>query len=135
MIETQEIVDRLSSFGYTCNINDVSLVSYLQKKVESHVKHFCNIKTIPDCLKYVVIDGICGEFLGQKKATGQLTETQMQSINNSVSGAIKSIQEGDTKVEYATSNNVMDGSILFDNLIQSLEISNDILISHRCLRW
>ena len=135
MIDKQEIIDRLATFGYTYADTDMYLLSYAQSKIESHIKHFCNIKTIPECLKYEVIDSVCGEVLGQKKATGQLSEEQIQKIVGGSSGTVKRIQDGDTTVEYATSSNVMDSSVLFDNLVKSLEISYDSLIAHRCLKW
>ena len=126
MITIDEIKQRLNSFGYTVDSNDTFALGFLIKKVENHIKHECNIDTVPDDLNQVWIDCVCGEFFAEKKATGQLTDIQIEQI-------VKKIQDGDTTVEYATTT---DSETLFNAFTTRLINSGKYdLIRHRRLVW
>ena len=119
----EEVKTRLESLGVD---GDDVVISFAIQKAETHVKHFCNIDEIPECLDNVVIDMACGEVLMLKKAMGQLKEIQIDQI-------VKKIQDGDTTVEYATTT---DPESLFNSYVSRLiDGHNDDLIAHRKLRW
>lgn len=109
MITINDITNRLKSFGYVEG-NDTFALNFLIKKVENHIKHECNIDDVPDGLSQVWIDLVCGEFLAEKKATGQLTDLQIEAV-------VKKIQDGDTTVEYSATT---DANVIFDKFINNL---------------
>lgn len=125
-MDLEKIKLRLKSLGYEVVEGDDFALTFIMGKVDQHIKHFCNIKELPECLEYVFIDMCCGEFLQDKQGTGQLTETQIEPI-------IKKIQDGDTTVEYSST---VDSLVLFNQLVDKLinGYKND-LIRHRKLVW
>ena len=89
----EEIKNRLTSLGYTVADEDDKSIEFLINKVEQNIKHWCNIDEVPDCLKYVVIERVCGEFLLEKASFNQLDETLVNSL-------VKSTKIGDTEINY-----------------------------------
>ncbi|MBO5704540.1 MAG: hypothetical protein J6R99_00810 [Alphaproteobacteria bacterium] len=124
MIETIE--SRLKSLGYEADNNDIFALQFVLTKVENHVKNFCNIDTIPAELEQLIVDKTCGEFLAQKKASGQLTGAQIE-------GVVKKIQDGDTTVEFAGNT---DAETVFGSYINNLVNGHDeCLLRYRRLVW
>lgn len=124
MIET--IKSRLHSLGYEADNNDIFALKFLLKETESHIKNFCNIKVLPVELEQMVVNKVSGNFLAQKKASGQLTSGQMEAV-------VKKIQDGDTTVEMARS---VDSETIFSNYINDLTHGHDdCLIKYRKLCW
>lgn len=124
MIET--IKSRLASLGYQADNNDIFALRFVLTQVENHIKNFCNIDTIPAELETVVVDRVCGTFLNQKKASGQLTGAQIE-------GVVKQITDGDTSVSFASNT---DAETVFNNYIHQLTSGNDdCLIKYRKLCW
>lgn len=130
MITIDNIKERLLSLGYETTDNDTFALGFLQTKEENYVKHFCNIKEIPECLDQVIIDKICGEFLSQKKATGS-SSTDGGTNTMGASGVVKKIQDGDTTVEFEVSSNITFNTVVKD-LTKSYE---EELIRHRKICW
>lgn len=127
-MDITEIKTRLESFGYKFVDGDELAIEYAEGKAIQYIKHFCNISEIPECLDYVLMDMICGEFLQLKRNTGQLTSIQTEPI-------VKSIQDGDTRVEYNVSYQT-DPAGVFNAFVDSLiKGHNDELIRHRRLLW
>lgn len=124
MIET--IKSRLASLGYQADNNDIFALRFVLTQVENHIKNFCNIDTIPAELETHVVDRVCGTFLNQKKASGQLTSAQIE-------GVVKRITDGDTTVEFASNT---DAETIFNSYINGLVNGNDSdLIRFRKLCW
>lgn len=122
----EKIKERLASLGYECVESDDFALDFVIKKTEQHIKHFCNIITIPDCLEWVMIDMVCGDFLLTKKNMGQLTSMQVE-------GVVKKIQDGDTTVEY---NATTDREATFCALLEKMAHGHtDDLLRHRKLVW
>ena len=121
-----KIKSRLQSLGYEATDNDIFALQFVLDKVENHIKHFCNINVIPEPLEELVIDKACGEFLSQKKGSGQLTGAQIE-------GVVKRITDGDTTVEFSNST---DAETIFGNYVNNLTCGNDeCLIKYRKLCW
>ena len=73
---------------------------------------------------------ICGQFLLEKKSTGNLTLNDI-NLNNV---QVKSISEGDTNISYAT-DGIQDSCAKLDTLIQSLLNAKKYLYKFRRLVW
>lgn len=122
----EKIISRLQLLNYEVKDNDIFALKFVLQKVESHVKNFCNINEIPVGLENVVIDSVCGEFLLQKKAAGQLTGAQ-------IDGVVKKIKDGDTEVEFATGG---DTGTAFDSYMNNLTSGHEeCLLKYRRLCW
>lgn len=106
-MEFNDIKNRLKSLGYEVQSNDEWLISFLTKKVTSHVMAYCNIGIIPKLLEPFIVDMICGEFLLNKKDSDNLEGFNLDS-------AVKSIQEGDTTVTFS------DGSMTTEQRLNKL---------------
>lgn len=120
----EEIKSRLESLGYKVVDGDDTALTFVLSKVEQHIKHFCNISEIPECLKYVTIDMVVGEFLQSKKAMGQLPSLEQ---------IVKKIQDGDTTVEMAATT---DPETVFNSYLKKMiDGHNDDLLRHRKLCW
>lgn len=88
-----DIKERLISLGYEVTDTDDKSIKMQINKVEQYILHWCNIDEIPECLKYVVIERVCGEFLLDKASFNQLDGALVTAL-------VKSTKEGDTQVEY-----------------------------------
>lgn len=120
------VKQRLESFGYECVEADNWVLQFIIDKVEAHIKHYCNISEIPECLNSVWCDMVCGEFLKSKKATGNLTSIQVEQI-------VSKIKDGDTEVQYATGT---DSDSYLNSFIEKLTTGYETdLIRHRKLCW
>lgn len=121
-------LNRLIYLGYEIKETDDWQICFCIKKVENHIKSYCNILEIPEGLYEIAIDNICGEFLFSKKQSGNL-----EISNLDLSNAVRRIQEGDTTVEF--SENQSDSEkldIFINNLIKKGESD---LICFRKLKW
>ena len=125
-MDLEKIKLRLKSLGYEVVEGDEFAINFVMSKVEQHIKHYCNINEVPECLEYVFIDMVAGEFLQSKKSTGQLSALQIEPI-------VKRIQDGDTTVEFSATAD-MDAMFnqLTDKLIHGYEPD---LLRHRKLVW
>ena len=122
-----EIKDRLSSLGYEVTEADDKSIRFQIKKVEEHIKHWCYIENIPECLQYVVIERVCGEFLLDKVSFNQLDETMVKTL-------VKSTKEGDTQVEYQVgATTPLD--VLRSQCKNMIGYGLSDLIAHRRLPW
>lgn len=77
---------------------DNKLNSFINQ-IEKKIFNYCNIEAIPDALFYTWVDMVVGFYQSQ----------------NSSSGEIKSVQRGDTTIEYSTSKNSSLDSIVSSN--------------------
>ena len=72
-MELELIINRLNDLGYNYkeSKDKAILESFVIPKVENHIKNETNQTEVPEELKYVAIDMVCGEFLFAKKNSGQ----------------------------------------------------------------
>lgn len=128
----EKILQRLISFGYTPNEKDSWMITFCMQKVENHIKNSCNISEIPDELKEIEIERICGEFLFSKKQTGQLNAENGFDVEM----AIKQVQAGDTNVTFA----VGEGSETLETKLNALisyliDYGESDFICYRQIKW
>lgn len=122
------VLNRLDSFNYIFDVaNDGWLISFAMVKVESHVENSCNTSEIPDGLLATAVDLVCGEFFFDKNQSGQLVIDGLD-----LDGAVSSIKEGDTSVNFDTSQT--DDQKL-DALIAYLKSGEGDLVCYRKIRW
>ena len=128
----EKILQRLMSFGYTPSEKDSRMITFCMQKVENHIKNSCNISEIPDELKEIEIERICGEFLFSKKQTGQLNAENGFDVEM----AIKQVQAGDTNVTFA----VGEGSETLETKLNALisylmNYGEGDFICYRQIKW
>ena len=92
--------ERLAQLGYTVTETDMSAVEYCCGKVKNTIKNDCNLTDIPDGLCYVAIDMSVGDFLMMKKT---FSPESLSGLD--IGEIVKSIQTGDTTVQFDTSSN------------------------------
>ena len=123
---------RLDSFGYTPSDNDSWMIAFSIQKVENHIKNSCNISAIPDGLKEVAVDRICGEFLFSKKQTGKLNAENGFDIEM----AVKQVQAGDTNVTFAVGEGSETLETKLNKLISYLlNCGEGDFVCYRQLQW
>lgn len=128
----EKILQRLMSFGYTPSEKDSWMITFCMQKVENHIKNSCNISEIPDELKEIEIERICGEFLFSKKQTGQLNAENGFDVEM----AVKQVQAGDTNVTFA----VGEGSETLETKLNALisylmNYGEGDFICYRQIKW
>lgn len=128
----EKILQRLMSFGYTPSEKDSWMITFCMQKVENHIKNSCNISEIPDELKEIEIERICGEFLFSKKQTDQLNAENGFDVEM----AIKQVQAGDTNVTFA----VGEGSETLETKLNALisylmNYGEGDFICYRQIKW
>ena len=122
-----DIKERLAVLGYSATEVDDKSIKLLLKKVEQDILHFCNIDEIPECLAYVVIERVCGEFLLDKASFNQLDE-------NLVGSLVKSTKIGDTEIDYQVgATTPLD--ILRSQCKNMVSYGKSNLLTHRRLPW
>lgn len=128
-INIEDVKKRLLMLGYTATEADNLALHFSIDKVTNAILNNINQNTLPNGLKEVAIDMICGEFLLAKRATGQ----DISELIPNPLGAIKSVSDGDTKVDFSDENSP---EALFDSLVNSL-LNKDMLglTRYRVLTW
>lgn len=126
-----DVVNRLSQFGYLATVEDADAIKYTIADTESYVRLFCNIEVIPESLHHKLVNRVCGVFLMFKKNMGLLNDT-----NFNFEKAEKSIKLGDTSVTYAIGEGDMTPEQRFDYAIKELMRDFDKnLVLFRRLVW
>ena len=123
----EDVVKRLDSFGYEVKEADAWMIGFAIQKIKNHIMNECNTSEIPDGLHQGAVDMSCGEFLMAKKQTGQLIIGDLD-----FDGAVASIKEGDTQVNFTGSS---DDDKLTSFLSFLMNEGNGDLICFRKMRW
>ena len=98
------IVKRLEVLSYKVTSEDKFMIMFTAQKIEQHIKNVCNLLELPEGLKYVYVDMVCGEFLQCKYNLNQLDDDNF-SIEDAVSVSL-----GEARVSFvdASSNKKFD---------------------------
>lgn len=123
----KDVIMRLERLGYKFNNEkDNPILKYITDKVEQEIMNRINQSEVPDELRFVLIERVCGEFLYSQRGSNMLTDNQIDAI-------ISSISEGDTSVSYDVSSSP---EAKFDLLITHLKsYGNDEILRFRRLVW
>ena len=125
-IYAEDILQRLEGFGYTANIADVFILKFVSEKSVNRILNIINDVIVPEALRQVCVDMICGEFLSEKNSLNQLGEFD-------VDGAIASVSMGDVSVQY---DGNASQSAKFSAFVDTLKnpLGGD-LICYRKIKW
>ena len=124
----ENVLKRLLSFGCELTEDDAYSVSFCSLKIENHIKNSCNVTSLPDGLLNVAVDMVCGEFLFAKKQTGKLTLDDLD-----LDGAISSIHEGDTTVQFTAGQSDEEK---FNTMVNYLLHGGEgELVCYRRIKW
>ena len=122
------VVQRLLSFGYEVTDVDVWMIAFTMQKVTNQILNEINHPFIPDGLKEVFVDKVCGEFLMVKRDTGTLILSNLD-----LDGVIQSIKEGDTSVTFSAEGS--DEAKLNELLSWLMHGKEGDLLCFRRMRW
>lgn len=125
---TENVVERLVSFGYIPTEDDAWMIAYTTKGTVNHVLNEINHSTVPEGLMEIVVDMICGEVLNAKYLSGQLDLTTLD-----LGGMIQSVKEGDTQVNFSTEGS--DEAKLKGLLSWLIQGKGSDLTCYRRMRW
>lgn len=125
---TEDVMNRLVSFGYVPTDADSWVIAYSIKGTVNHVLNEINRQTVPEGLNEVVVDMICGEVLNAKFLSGQL---DMNSLD--LDGMIQSVKEGDTQVNFSAEGS--DETKLKNLLSWLIQGKGCDLLCYRKMRW
>lgn len=121
-----DVKKRLESLKYLVKDGDDWLLEFIITKVENHIKNNCNINAVPNGLREIAVDMVCGEFLSGKKAMNQLPELELEAI-------VKTVQDGDTQVTFTGETSAEQK---FDSLMRSMmNPDQSCFIRFRKLVW
>lgn len=124
----ESVIQRLVSFGYEPNESDAWMIAYSTKGSVNHVLNEINHTTVPEGLKELVVDMICGEVLNAKFLSGQLDLTALD-----LDGIIQSVKEGDVTVSFSTAGS--DEAKLKGLLSWLIQGKGSDLLCYRKMRW
>jgi len=130
MIQMEDVKVRLKMLGCKAENADNLAFSFCIDKVANQIKNNCNVSEIPEGLRELAVDRVCGEFLLAKKSA--------QSIGELIDNAeqmVKSIQDGDTTVVFSESESL---EAVFSRLVAFLFHENDYkgeLARYRSISW
>lgn len=121
------LLQRLMGFGYPPKEEDEFPLAFLTGKVREHIRSVTNRSELPDGLRNVFVDLVCGEFLQSKKNLGQLSEAELEA-------AVQQVKLGDASVTFAGGSLSLDQrfDLLMKGLLQKGERE---LIQYRKLVW
>lgn len=128
---TNDIIQRLASFGYEVTNADEFALRFIVQKVENHIKNSCNTPLIPEGLYQIAVDMACGYFLSEKKA---VSADSLKGFD--LDSAVKSIQEGDTNITFAIGEGSKTPEQRLDAFISYLMTYGEKeFVSYRCMLW
>ncbi len=121
------VFKRLLDFGYTVLEADVYLVVFSIQKVDKLIKNECNVSAIPEGLKNIAIDRVCGEVLFSLKSTKKLLDSY------TFENVPESVKIGDTSISFGGS---VSEEQRFDILINKLRTcGEEEFICYRKIKW
>lgn len=122
-----ELVEkRLESIGYTVAEFDETVISYISDTVISDFLIDTNQAELPEEVKPILADVVCGKFLQLKRSSNQL------DISTLDFDAIGSVSMGDTSVSFGADND----SARFDAFINSLlSVGTGVNACYRKIKW
>ena len=122
-----ELVEkRLESIGYTVAEFDETVISYVADTVINDFLIDTNQTELPEEVKPILSDVVCGKFLQLKRSSNQL------DISNLDFDAVTSVSMGDTSVSYGADTD----SARFDAFINSLlSVGTGVNACYRKIKW
>lgn len=125
---TELVLKRLDSFGYVTTMSDAFCIGFGVQKVENSIKNDCNVTEVPEGLRNIAVDMVCGEVLDVLYRSGKLSLDELD-----LDGAVASVSAGDTSVSF---DNTTSDVGKFTTLLQSLQNNGrGDFACYRMLKW
>ena len=118
------VVERLLSLGYVATEDDQWMIDFTTQKVSHAIENRCNIFKIPEGLKEITIDRICGEFLYLKQQSGGLEQFE---------AVLKQVSAGDTTVTFEQTQSPESQFALL--LAYLMDAGEKEITCYRTLKW
>lgn len=132
MVEYQDVETRLKQLGCTDEDIDEPTLQFEMNLILDYVVNYCNMSSreeIPEILDKRIIDRICSEYLMKRKNAGLLVNFDYQT-------AIKTLEEGDTRIQYASETEGTTPEERFNKLVDYLYKGFDKWIcKYRKIKW
>lgn len=125
----REVFKLIQAIGYTMTEGDSWLVGFCVQKTEQEIKNACNVQSVPNGLYKCAIGLVVADFLTMKKASGNL---DAEALN--LEPVVKSLQEGDTEISYATET-VMSGEQRLTMFLNACYQGREQFACYRRLKW
>lgn len=128
----EAVAARLAMLGYAAAEKDRPALEYLTGRCEAELLAGINHKTLPDGLRYTLVNMVAGSFLQDKLAAGAL---EIDGLD--FSGPAKSITEGDVSITFASASDstASPEARFLATLSGMARPSEKILGAYRRLRW
>ena len=122
-----ELVEkRLEAIGYSVAEFDETVISYIVDTVVNDFLVDTNLTELPEEVKPILSDVVCGKFLQLKRSSNQL------DISNLDFDAVTSVSMGDTSVSFGANND----SARFDAFVDSLlNVGKGVNACYRKIKW
>ena len=125
----REVFKLIQAIGYELTDGDQWLVGFCVQKVEQEIKNACNVQSGPLGLYKCATGLVVADFLTLKRANGNL---DVESLN--FEPVMKSIQEGDTQINYATET-ISSGEQRLNLFLATCYQGREQFIGYRRLKW
>lgn len=144
MVRLEQVVDRMGQFGYKVSETEHPAIEFEMEYILDYVVNYCNFTSrdaIPEILDRRIIDRICSEYFMKQRNSNNLDMSDSAGGSATVDvGAIKSIKEGDTQIQFETgsgaSGSAETPATRFDKFIDYMYKGFDKWISpYRRLKW
>lgn len=128
----EAVASRLAMLGYQATEQDKPAIDYLTGKCRVALLASIHHKDVPDGLIYTLVDMVAGSFLQDKLNAGGL---EIEGLDFST--AVKSITQGDIKVDFAgASDGVGSAEARFRSQLDAMmHPPESVLGAFRRLRW
>jgi len=121
--------ERLEFLGFEAEDSDDKALGEFLADASRMITAEIGMVFLPSELESLAIDVAAGEYLLNKKATGNLEGFDNQAV-------VKQLQEGDTSVTYALASGSSTPEERLDALIEHLRrLPAGLMAAWRCLRW
>lgn len=116
MLDCQDLRERLSDMGFETQENEEEELQRAILRAETSVRNYINCESVPEELRYTLLDIAAGEYLLAAKS-------ERENVG------VKSISEGDVTVSFESES---ETDMLIDRL---LEGGREEMLSFRRLVW
>lgn len=125
----ERLRELLKFLGFEAGASEHEVLGEFLAQASRRITAEIGMVFLPTELESLAIDIAAGEYLLNKKATGNLEGFDNQAV-------VKQLQEGDTSVTYALASGSSTPEERLDALIEHLRcLPAGLMAAWRCLRW
>lgn len=132
MVTVNQVTDRLAQLGHTVDESQTATVEFELNLILDYTVNYCNFESvdeIPTVVEKRLIDRVCAEYLYKQQRAGLLEDFNYEAT-------VKTIKEGDTQLQFGTSNDGDTPESRFVDLCNRLDRGYDKWLTHfRRVKW